>query len=249
MAHRHRWGWNHIWVPGRRLRKKSWNLSSQFLQPWSYTSASGFLNSVLVGHLNRQVFLQLWWDWVYQLWTLWACICGGWARPESELPPQLWQRSGTWPQWICARAHMTTTTWELPGPIVNIFIVKVGLTAVPTVYTLSPQQARRIQQSTLIGELCQRRNTQCFPPSGSALIPPALHFRWETQLSNWSAGLYSNNMRANPTPDRAMTTTEQRGVYNLYPGQALVTTIPVKPSIKKIMASKYTEERGGSHNK
>ena len=189
-----------------------------------------------MGHLNRQVFLQLRWDWVYQLWTLWACTCDGWARPESELPPQLWQRSGTWPPWICARGLVTTTTWELPGQIVNIFIVKVGPTAVPTVYILSPQQARGIRQSSLTGELCQRRNAQWLSPSGSAPIPPTLHYRWETQLTNWSGGLFSNNMRANPTRDRTMTT-EQRGVPSLYPAQALVTAIPVKPPTKETMAS------------
>lgn len=72
----------------KKTKEEELNVSSQLLQPWSYTSASGFLNSVLMGHLNRQVFLQLRCDWVYQLWTLWPRTCDGWARPESELPPQ-----------------------------------------------------------------------------------------------------------------------------------------------------------------
>ena len=49
-----------------------------------------------------------------------------------------------------------------------------------------------------------------------------------------------------PAPDRAVTTTEQRGGSTQYPVQVLVTTTLVTFPIKEITAA-YTEERGMMH--
>ena len=52
------------------------------------------------------------------------------------------------------------------------------------------------------------------------------------QLRNGSGALYHNNEGTDPAPDRAVTTTAQRGGPAQYPVQALVTTTPVTPPIK-----------------
>ena len=75
-----------------------------------------------------------------------------------------------------------------------------------------------------------------FFPSGSVPIPLTLQHRSEIQISNRSGAIYSNNWGADPTPDREVTTTEQRGRAVQYPGQALVPKTPVKPLIKGIAA-------------
>ena len=74
-----------------------------------------------------------------------------------------------------------------------------------------------------------------FSPSGSSPIPPTSHCRSEAQLRNRAEGLYSNNKGADPTPNRTVTTIEQRGDSSQYLGQALVTTTPIKPPIKGLM--------------
>ena len=75
-----------------------------------------------------------------------------------------------------------------------------------------------------------------FFPSRSVQIPLTLQHRSETQLRNRSGAIYSNSWGADPTPDRAVTSTEQRGRAVQYPGQALVHKTPVKPLIKGITA-------------
>ena len=75
-----------------------------------------------------------------------------------------------------------------------------------------------------------------FFASGSVPIPLTLHHRSETQLSNRSGAIYSNNWGADPTSDRAVTTTEQRGRAVQYPGQALAPQTPAKFLIKGITA-------------
>ena len=49
-------------------------------------------------------------------------------------------------------------------------------------------------------------------------------------------GLYSNNQRANLMPDKARTTTEQRGGPTPYLVLALINTTTIKPSNKGIIA-------------
>ena len=49
-------------------------------------------------------------------------------------------------------------------------------------------------------------------------------------------GLYSNNWEADPTPDRSVTATHQRGPTQL-PDKAIVTTTPATLLIKRITAS------------
>ena len=49
-------------------------------------------------------------------------------------------------------------------------------------------------------------------------------------------GLYSNNWEADPTPDRSVTATHQRGPTQL-PDKAIVTTTPATPPIKRVTAS------------
>ena len=66
--------------------------------------------------------------------------------------------------------------------------------------------------------------------------PSTSNSRSETQLRNRSGELYSNRYGADTASDRAVTTTEQRGGPTQYPGQALITTTPVKPHIKGITA-------------
>ena len=78
-----------------------------------------------------------------------------------------------------------------------------------------------------------------------------LLFQWEDsnpayltlQLTNTAQkqiwGFYSNTSGADTAPDKAVTTTELRGGPAQPPVQDLVTTTPVTPPIKGIMASIY----------
>ena len=90
-----------------------------------------------------------------------------------------------------------------------------------------------------------------FSPSASASNPPTLHLRSKTQWRNRFGGLYSNNQGTDPTPDWAVTTTEQRRGPAQYPEKALVSTTQVKPPIKKIMTKTTwsTSPTRGRHQK
>ena len=55
-----------------------------------------------------------------------------------------------------------------------------------------------------------------FSPSGRAPIPPTVHHGSEIQLRKRTGGLYFNNWEAHHAPDRALTTTEQRGCPTQY---------------------------------
>ena len=80
-------------------------------------------------------------------------------------------------------------------------------------------------------------------PSGSAPIFPTSHHKSEPQLRSRSGGFYSNNQGADPAPDKAVTTTEQRGGPSQHPVQVLVTTTSVIPLIKGIIASIHRGKR------
>ena len=79
----------------------------------------------------------------------------------------------------------------------------------------------------------ERHEALCDP------ILPTSHCSSQTQLRNRSGGFYSNTSEADPVPDKAVTTTELRGGPAQHPVQDLVTTTPVTPPIKGIMASIY----------
>ena len=123
--------------------------------------------------------------------------------------------------WLCEQC-----TWGTRGPMACIPTVEVGLRAMPTtVYVVSPHNGWQVMpQSTFPGGQLQRRNTQ-WPLSQQERSNPSC---LTLQLRNESGGLYSNNQGADPAPDRAVTTTEQRGPIP-YPVQAVVTTTPVTP--------------------
>lgn len=65
--------------------------------------------------------------------------------------------------------------------------------------------------------------------SGSIPAPPTSHHSSENQLRNRSGCFSSNNDRADPASDQAVTTAEQKGDPAQYPGKAPVTTPPVTP--------------------
>ena len=95
-------------------------------------------------------------------------------------------------------------------PIAGIAMVEVGLRAMPTtVDFVSPHNGWRVtQQSTLTGEQHQWRNTQWLLSRGNTPLPPTS--RLTPQIRNtaqeWSWGFHSNNKRADPALERAVTT-------------------------------------------
>lgn len=102
----------------------------------------------------------------------------------------------------------------------SIPTVKVGQGAV--CFVESTQWAKGTKQSTFTGEQPRGRMLNGFFPSRSVQIPLTWQHRSETQLRNRSGAIYSNNWGTAPLPDKAVTSTEQRGRAVQYPGQALV---------------------------
>ena len=59
------------------------------------------------------------------------------------------------------------------------------------------------------------------------------------QFRNGSGGVYSNKWGADLAPNRAVTSTDQKGGPIQHPVQALVTTTTITPPIKGIMANTH----------
>ena len=121
---------------------------------------------------------------------VWAASIASTADPSAQLL-QSWDLTSVdlhqWPG--------ENNAWESPRPTASIHTVKAGMRAVPTrMYFVSPQNGwKGKQQSTLTGEHLQRRNTQWLLSQWECSNPVYLNCRSETQLTNRSGSLYSNN--------------------------------------------------------
>ena len=89
-------------------------------------------------------------------------------------------------------------------------------------------------QSILLGGHLLQRGTQWL----SYQQEPAHSAHLTLQLRSGS-GIKTNNCGADPAPDRAVTTTEQREGPNQYPGKAWITTTPIISPTQGIRASKH----------
>ena len=77
-------------------------------------------------------------------------------------------------------------------------------------------------------------------PSRRVPIPPTLYCSSQMQRRDRSGGFCSNTQGVDLVPDRAVTTTEQRGGPAQYPVQVLITTTPFTPPIKGVGNSQHT---------
>lgn len=105
-------------------------------------------------------------------------------------------------------------------------MVKVGPRAVPTQgHMRFTQWVKLTHTAHTEVNILRGAILRAFSPSGCAPLPPSSttdqNHREETDLG----GLYSTHQGADPTTDRAVTATEQRGSSPRYPAQAWVTAI------------------------
>ena len=129
------------------------------------------------------------------------------------------------------------SAWGTSGPIACTPMAEVGLMAVPTtLYAVSPHKRWQTtpHSALAVGQPLQR-NTQWLLSQWKCSRPayPTL------QLRNRCGGFYSNNWGADPAPDRTVMAKEQRRRPAQHLVQALVTTTPITPPIKGIIASTH----------
>ena len=163
----------------------------------------GFLNSASVKYLKGQVLQQLGWVWLKQLWALWTHMYMVGVGPGQTLSCLHSSHS---------RSRCTATAdlgCDLNGSV-PVAWWKNCLRVTRAAYPHQGWDWEQCQQQVILwahtmgergqnGAHSQLVNSSRegllsgFTPSGTALIPPTLHYRSEIQLRNRSKGLYSNN--------------------------------------------------------
>ena len=224
VVHMQRQSWNLSQSPGAAwLRKKGWNLShvpaavwsTDLCHQWQFCELSACWTSKWItgapvtgvspviaaavfvgGHMQRQSWGL---DWFHSSHGRYKCTTVVVPMPnfsKSALMNLHW--------WLCEHS-----AWRTPRPITCIPMVEVGLRAVSkTMYFVSPHngwQTPQSAQSALPSGQLLGRNTQWLLSRQKCSSPTYLTL----QLRNRYGISCSNNWGADPTPNRAVTTTDK----------------------------------------